>query len=96
MSLLLLVRHGQASWGEADYDRVVAEMRLADGALWPMPITLDVSEAFADKVDPGQDIALRDAEGVILAIMSVSDKWTTDRSVEARSVFATAYPSARL
>jgi ABC-type dipeptide/oligopeptide/nickel transport system permease component len=35
---------------EADYDRVVAEMRLADGTLWPMPITLDVSEAFAEKI----------------------------------------------
>ena len=61
---------------EADYDRVVAEMRLADGSLWPMPITLDVSEAFADKVEAGQDIALRDQEGVILAIMSVTDRWS--------------------
>jgi sulfate adenylyltransferase len=50
-------------------------MRLADGTLWPMPITLDVSEAFAETVEPGQDIALRDAEGVILAILSISDKW---------------------
>jgi sulfate adenylyltransferase len=55
--------------GQADYDGVVANMRTADGTLWPMPITLDVSEAFADKVEPGQDIALRDAEGVILAIL---------------------------
>ena len=65
--------------GEADYDGVVADMRLADGTLWPMPITLDVSEAFAGKVEPGQDIALRDQEGVILAIMSVTDKWTPDK-----------------
>ncbi len=72
---------------KADYDRVVSEMRLTDGALWPMPITLDVSEAFAAKVEPGQDIALRDQEGVILAIMSVSDKWTPDKSVEAKAVF---------
>ena len=55
-------------------------MRLADGTLWPMPITLDVTEAFADKVEPGQDIALRDPEGVILAIMSVTDKWVPDKS----------------
>ena len=74
---------------EADYDRVVKEMRLADGTLWPMPITLDVSEAFADTIEPGQDIALRDQEGVILAIMSVTDKWTPDRLAEARGVFAT-------
>ena len=69
--------------GEADYDRVVAEMRLADGTLWPMPVTLDVSEAFAASVEPGQDIALRDPEGVILAIMSITDKWVPDKSREA-------------
>ncbi len=62
-------------------------MRLADGALWPMPITLDVSESFAETVEPGQDIALRDAEGVILAIMSVTDKWTPDKAHEAEKVF---------
>src|SRR4029079_17678480 len=60
--------------GQADYHRVVKEMRLADGTLWPMPITLDVSEAFAGKIEAGQDIALRDQEGVILAIMSVAHK----------------------
>ncbi|MFO1210481.1 MAG: bifunctional sulfate adenylyltransferase/adenylylsulfate kinase [Amaricoccus sp.] len=70
-----------------DYDGVVADMRLADGTLWPMPINLDVSEAFAAKVEEGQDIALRDQEGVILAIMSVTDKWSPDKSVEAKGVF---------
>jgi sulfate adenylyltransferase len=73
--------------GQSDYDGVVAKMRLADGTLWPMPITLDVSEAFADKVEPGQDIALRDAEGVILAILSISDKWVPNKAVEAAGVF---------
>ena len=68
---------------EADYDGVVANMRTADGSLWPIPITLDVSEAFAEKVEPGQDIALRDAEGVILAILSVTDKWVPNKSREA-------------
>jgi sulfate adenylyltransferase len=72
---------------QADYEGVVANMRLADGTLWPMPITLDVSEAFAEKVAPGQDIALRDAEGVILAILSVTDKWTPDKAIEAAKVF---------
>jgi sulfate adenylyltransferase len=73
--------------GQADYDGVVAGMRLADGTLWPMPITLDVSEAFAEMVTPGQDIALRDAEGVILAILTVTDKWQPDKAVEAAGVF---------
>ena len=73
--------------GQADYDGVVANMRTADGTLWPIPITLDVSEAFADKVAPGQDIALRDAEGVILAILSIGDKWVPNKAVEAEKVF---------
>ena len=73
--------------GEADYNSVVESMRLADGTLWPMPITLDVSQNFADSIADGQDIALRDQEGVILAIMSVSDSWTPDKAREAEKVF---------
>jgi len=72
---------------EADYNGVVENMRLADGTLWPMPITLDVTEKFADTVEPGQDIALRDQEGVILAILSVTDRWTPDKAREAEKVF---------
>ena len=72
---------------QADYDSVVENMRLSDGALWPMPITLDVSEDFADKIELGQDIALRDQEGVILATLTVTDRWTPDKSREAENVF---------
>lgn len=72
---------------EADYDNVVENMRLASGALWPIPITLDVSETFAEGVEPGTDIALRDQEGVILAIMSVTDKWVPNKAREAEKVF---------
>jgi sulfate adenylyltransferase len=75
--------------GREDYDAVLSEMRLADGTLWPMPITLDVSEAFAASVEPGQDIALRDPEGVVLAILSVTDRWAPDRAAEAEAVFGT-------
>ena len=73
--------------GEADYDSVLTRMRLADGRLWPMPVTLDVSEAFAEKVDTGLDIALRDPEGVILAILSITDKWRPHKGREAEAVF---------
>lgn len=72
---------------EADYHSVVEGMRLADGTLWPMPITLDVSQAFADGIEIGQDIALRDQEGVILATMTVTDRWMPDKSREAECVF---------
>ena len=72
---------------EVDYHSVVHKMRLVDGSLWPIPITLDVSQTFADSVEIGQDIALRDQEGVILATLSVSDRWTPDKVIEAKQVF---------
>ena len=76
--------------GKDDYDAVVADMRLADGTLWPMPVTLDVSDEFADSLSPGQTIALRDREGVLIATMEVSDNWTPDKKAEASAVFGTA------
>lgn len=72
---------------QADYEGVVDNMRMADGALWPMPITLDVPKSFAESVEIGQDIALRDPEGVILAVMSVTDNWTPNKAHEAEMVF---------
>jgi sulfate adenylyltransferase len=72
---------------EADYNGVVDHMRLADGSLWPMPVTLDVTEAFAETITLGQDIALRDQEGVILATMTVTDKWVPNKAHEAAQVF---------
>lgn len=72
---------------QADYTGVVENMRLADGTLWPIPITLDVTEKFAEGIAPGAEIALRDAEGVILAIMTVSDKYVPNKSREAEKVF---------
>ena len=72
---------------EEDYNGVVENMRLSDGSLWPMPITLDVSPDFAESLELGQDIALRDQEGVILATMTVTDRWTPDKAREAARVF---------
>lgn len=79
--------------GEADYEAVVEGMRLANGTLWPMPITLDVSDAFAFGVAPGQRIALRDPEGVVLATLHILDKFRPDRAREAREVFGTEDPA---
>ncbi|MEJ8569219.1 bifunctional sulfate adenylyltransferase/adenylylsulfate kinase [Elongatibacter sediminis] len=75
--------------GQEDYESVCERMRLADGVLWPMPITLDVSEAFAEGVGPGDRIALRDPEGVLLATLEVTDLWRPDKSQEAEKVFGT-------
>ncbi|PWK89907.1 bifunctional sulfate adenylyltransferase/adenylylsulfate kinase [Fulvimonas soli] len=75
--------------GRADYDRVVEEMRLADGTLWPIPVTLDVDEAFAARLERGSEVALRDGQGVPLAVLEVQDIYWPDRLHEARRVFGT-------
>ena len=72
---------------QADYEGVVENMRLSDGTLWPMPITLDVTSSFSENIELGQDIALRDQEGVILAIMTITDKWYPNKVLEAEKVF---------
>jgi sulfate adenylyltransferase len=75
--------------GEADYESVCDDMRLQSGVLWPLPITLDVSEAFAKDIEAGETIALRDPEGVLLATLEISDIWSPDRASEAQRVFGT-------
>jgi len=72
---------------EAEYNGVLKDMRLPDGTLWPIPITLDVSQEFADSLEANEKVALRDAEGVMIAILDVSDSWTPDKSAEAVAAF---------
>ena len=72
---------------EGDYNSVVEYMRLENGKLWPMPITLDVSQEFSDSLKIGQNIALRDQEGVILATITVTDSWLPKKKREAEVVF---------
>jgi sulfate adenylyltransferase len=74
----------------ADYNSTITNMRLQNGVLWPIPITLDVSRKFADTIKLGSNIALRDMEGVALAVLKVDDIWIPDKIVEAELVFATA------
>jgi sulfate adenylyltransferase len=76
----------------ADYDRVCADMRLADGTLWPMPVTLDVPLDVGRTLKPGDRLALRDPEGVMLAVLDVEDVWQPDRQAEAEAVFDTTNP----
>jgi len=71
-----------------DYDSVVKTMRLTSGVLWPIPITLDVSEEFAASIHSGDKVALRDLEGVIIATIMVGDIWTPDKKTEAQGVYA--------
>lgn len=72
-----------------DYQSVLGEMRLQSGLLWPIPINLDVTEKFADSLSSGERVALRDREGVIIAILEVQDIWKPDKREEAESVYQT-------
>ena len=73
----------------ADYDNVVARMRLQDGTFWPIPITLDVSESFAEKLALGDTIGLADADGALLAVLEIEDRWQPDLHHEACHVYQT-------
>ncbi|MFC1666020.1 bifunctional sulfate adenylyltransferase/adenylylsulfate kinase [Pseudomonadota bacterium] len=74
---------------QADYDQVVAQRHLTDGTLWPMPIVLDVPSASAEKFSLGQQLALRDSEGFMLAVLTIEDIWAPDKDHEARSIYGT-------
>ena len=77
----------------ADYEGVCHNMKLTNGLIWPIPITLDVTESFAKGLKQGSTkMALRDAEGVMLAVLHVEDVWKPDRKAEAEAVFSTTSP----
>jgi sulfate adenylyltransferase len=80
----------QGFMGRADYERVCAEMRLAAGPLWPIPVTLDVPEELALKLGAGATLALRDPEGVMLAALHVDEVWRPDFRAEAELVYGTS------
>ena len=73
----------------ADYERVVGEMRLADGNVWSIPATLPVSAEVASGIHEGQEVTLTENDGRILAVMTVKEKFTYDKCREAREVFRT-------
>lgn len=76
--------------GRADYEGVRDQMRLSDGTLWPIPVTLDVPPEIADGLSSGDRLALRDPEGVMLAVLNVDEVWRPDREAEAEAVFGTS------
>ncbi len=73
---------------KADYDRVVQDMRLANGLVWSVPVTLAVTEEEAQDIKQGEEIGLWQ-EDTPLAIMAVSDMYRRDPAQEAREVYRT-------
>ena len=74
---------------QADYESVLNNMRLADGQLWPIPITLSISENFAESLKVGDQMTLRDAEHFAIAIIKIEEMWKPNLQEEAEKVFGT-------
>lgn len=70
-------------------ESVCASMRLPDGTLWPIPITLDLTEEAAEGLEVGGQLALRDEEGVMLAVLHIEEMWHHDREAETLAVYGT-------
>jgi sulfate adenylyltransferase len=73
--------------GEADFESVLENMRLADGTLFPLPVTLSVDKDLNLKLD--DEIALADRNNNILAIMRVEEMYEVDRKEEALLAYGT-------
>lgn len=73
--------------GRADYERVLHEMRVTTGEIFPIPVTLPVDASSGVRLD--QDIALRDSQNELLAVMTVTEIYEWDRTELAEQVFAT-------
>ena len=73
--------------GEEDYRRTVGEMRLGDGTVFPIPVTLPVDDPSSIKLDC--DVALRDSRNELLAVMTVQEAYEWDMQETADLVFGT-------
>ncbi|GAB6036678.1 sulfate adenylyltransferase [Fundidesulfovibrio butyratiphilus] len=82
---------------KADWKSVCEKMTLKDGTFWPVPVTLSVSAEDAAGINAGQEIALESAEGEMMAIMTVTDKYTLsdeEKKWECYQVFKGAGPDS--
>ncbi|RCJ25179.1 sulfate adenylyltransferase [Nostoc minutum NIES-26] len=74
---------------QADYDRVVTEMRLANGLVWSIPITLSVAEEVASSLKEGGSIRLDNPTGRFIGVLQLTQKYHYDKTREAINVYRT-------
>jgi len=75
--------------GSAAYRSVVETMRLPDGTVWSLPITLPVTEALADTIAIGETVALVGADNIVYGTLTVEEKFIPDKQQEAEHVYRT-------
>jgi sulfate adenylyltransferase len=73
----------------AEYRSSLHDMHLTSGVVWPIPVTLAVSSDEAKGLREGQEIALCEPGGRVLAILTLAEKYTYDRQIEAQKVYRT-------
>ena len=79
--------------GHDDWRGVCLDMKLANGVFWPIPVTLSVDKALGDAIHAEEEVALTDGEsGEILAVMTVREKYSIDKILEAEHVYRTTDP----
>ncbi|MBN3871145.1 sulfate adenylyltransferase [Nostoc sp. JL33] len=74
---------------QEDYDRTVTEMRLANGLVWSIPITLSVSEEVASPLQEGGLIRLDNSRGEFIGVLQLTQKYNYDKTREAINVYRT-------
>jgi sulfate adenylyltransferase len=77
---------------QADYERVVADMRLASGLIWSVPVTLPVAPEVARSLKPGAEVALKEGDR-ILAVLELAEIYPYDKQREAQQVYRTQDPA---
>ncbi len=75
--------------GTADYQSVLARLRLADGTVWPLPLTLTATDEDAALLERGAQVALRDSTGRLAGALTVREVYRRDPLGEARAVYRT-------
>jgi len=74
----------------SDWAGVCDGMKMSNGLFWPIPITLSTSQAEADCLKLGEDIALIDSEsGEVMATMTITEKYNIDKEHECMMVYRT-------
>ncbi|WP_298913751.1 sulfate adenylyltransferase [uncultured Nostoc sp.] len=74
---------------QEDYDRTVTEMRLANGLVWSIPITLSVSEEVASRLKEGDLLRLDNPAGRFIGVLQLTQKYHYDKTREAIKVYRT-------
>lgn len=85
--------------GQEDLQSVLTDMRLANGIVWPIPITLDVAQEVADTLSVGEVVGLADDQGEVIALLHLEEKYGFDKEETVTKMYGTnhsEHPGVRM